>query len=97
MKWFWQRRKKPPEASAAPIADRAPDHVTRVTAPRAGVRSTPQAGAEPRDALLAFARDLLNAQGARVRIEEDDLVVASLASGAIARYTTTIARARAEE
>ena len=51
---------------------------------------------EPRDALLRFARDALRARGAQVRVEDDDLVTATLADGAQARYTTTLARARTE-
>ncbi len=98
MRWFWQRRKKeatPPDTSrGGDVIERA----TRVTSPRAGVRSSPLDGAmEPRDALLAFARDLLNAQGARVRVEENDLITATLPDGGAARYTTTLTRAHAEE
>jgi hypothetical protein len=53
--------------------------------------------AELSDELLRFTRDLLQAQGARVRAEDDNLLVATLPEGAVARYTTTLARARAEE
>jgi hypothetical protein len=98
MRWFWQRRKKDAGSTDAKLATETPERRTRVTAPRAIGRSTPLAMVmEPRDALLAFTRDLLNAQGARVRVEEDDLVTAAFSDGSTARYTTTLTRARAEE
>ncbi len=93
MRWFWQRRKKDEPSAAAPNARGAV-----ATAPRPGGVSGHLASAmEPRDALLGFTRDLLNAQGARVRVEEDDLIIATLPDGSLARYTTTLARARAED
>jgi len=93
VKWFWQRRKKDEPTTALP-AERG----AVATAPRpAAASDREQPAAEPRDELLRFARDLLNAQGARVRAEEDDLIVATLPDGGGARYTTTLARARAEE
>ena len=96
MRWFWQRRKKDESPAAAPVEREQRGGVA--TAPRPGGASGRLAAtAEPRDELLRFTRDLLNAQGARVRAEEDDLIVATLPDGAVARYTTTLARARAEE
>lgn len=96
MRWFWQRRKK--EEPTAPAADEREQRGGVATAPRpSGVSGRLSAVAEPRDELLRFTRDLLNAQGARVRAEEDDLIVATLPDGSVARYTTTLARARAEE
>ena len=100
MRWFWQRRKKP-ESSAAPDEM----EVRRggvATAPRpAGasgrLASSLASAAELRDELLRFTRDLLNTQGARVRVEDDDLLSATLPDGSTARYTTTLARARAED
>ncbi|HEU0027846.1 MAG TPA: hypothetical protein VFQ25_12080 [Ktedonobacterales bacterium] len=105
MKWFWQRRKKDMATPGSTLVEEPPRRIARTTAPprittppRAGVRSTPLGAAmEPRDALLAFARDLLNARGARVRVEEDDLITATLSDGSSVRYTTTLARASAEE
>jgi hypothetical protein len=111
MKWFWQRRKKDVAAPGATLLEEPAQRISRATKPprvtapprvtmppRLGVRSAPLGAImEPRDALLAFARDLLNAQGARVRVEEDDLVTATLPDGSSARYTTTLARAHAEE
>lgn len=96
MRWFWQRRKKD-TSSPAPTEERGGRGAV-ATAPRpAGVSGRLAATVEPRDELLRFTRDLLNAQGARVRVEEDDLIVATQPDGAVARYTTTLARARAEE
>jgi len=90
MRWFWQRRKAPPER---------PDVRGGVaTLPRgkgARARRGDEAG-EPRDAALAFARGYLLARGARVRVEGDDLLSATLPDGEAARYTTALARADAE-
>ncbi len=98
MRWFWQRRKKEGASPGAMRTEEAQGRVKRVTSPRPVVLSGPLATAlEPRDELLAFARDLLNARGARVRVEEDDLVIATFSTSAPARYTTTLARARVEE
>lgn len=52
---------------------------------------------ELRDALLRFAREYLVARGARVRVEEADLISAVLPDGTTVRYTTALARARADE
>ena len=97
MKWFWQRKKPVPQP-VAPAPD-APARERRTTSPRAARRTAPLApGAlEPRNEVLAFARDTLNAQGARVQMEEDDLVIAIFPDTAPARYTTSITRARAED
>ncbi len=96
MRWFWQRRKKAEPSTAAGAERTARGSVA--TAPRPGGASGRLASsAELRDELLRFTRDLLNAQGARVRAEEDDLIVATLPDGSVARYTTTLARARAED
>ncbi|HET9109887.1 MAG TPA: hypothetical protein VFN78_03580 [Ktedonobacterales bacterium] len=97
MRWFWQRRKKPEPAVTA-TADRDESRGSVATAPRPGGSSGRlTATAELGDELLRFARDLLHAQGARVRAEDDDLLLATLPDGSVARYTTTLARARAEE
>ncbi|HEX8998007.1 MAG TPA: hypothetical protein VF812_18405 [Ktedonobacterales bacterium] len=99
MKWFWQRRKK--ESPLGASSEERQERESRgavATAPRpAGISGRLATTVEPRDELLRFARDLLNAQGARVRAEEDDLIVATQPDGSVARYTTTLARARAEE
>lgn len=98
MRWFWQRRKKEETTATTTLLVETPERLARITSPRASRRTHPlEVAMEPRDALLAFARDLLNAQGARVRVEEDDLVIATFSDGATTRYTTTLARAHAEE
>lgn len=94
MRWFWQRRKKDEPATPLPVARGA---VATAPRPSAPISERKAPAVEPGDELLRFARDLLNAQGARVRAEEDDLIVATLPDGGVARYTTTLARARAEE
>ena len=97
MKWFWQRRKKSEPAVMAG-ADSEERRGAVATAPRpAGSSGRLTSNAELSDELLRFARDLLHAQGARVRAEDDDLLLATLPDGSVARYTTTLARARAEE
>ncbi len=97
MRWFWQRRRKP-EPAVASSADREESRSAVATAPRPGGSSGRlTSSGELGDELLRFARDLLHAQGARVRAEDDDLLIATLPDGAITRYTTTLARARAEE
>jgi hypothetical protein len=45
---------------------------------------------------MAFVRGYLSATGARVRLEGDDLLSATLPDGTTARYTTTLARADAQ-
>lgn len=101
MRWFWQRRKKPEPSAAASAEREASGDSARgsvATAPRpAGSSGRLASTAELRDELLRFTRDLLNAQGVRVRAEDDDLIIATLADGSTARYTTTLARARDEE
>jgi hypothetical protein len=52
---------------------------------------------EPRDELLRFARDYLVTAGARVRVEDDEVITATLADGTSVRYTASLARARMEE
>lgn len=109
MKWLWWRRKSKAETAAEAVAE-AEALVSRLAqdppvppAPsplveRSQVPTKPLAPPiEPHDALLLFARDYLIARGARVRVESDDLVSATFSDGTSARYTTTLARARAEE
>lgn len=76
-------------AASAPVAT-----VARSEVPTKPLASPP---IELRDALLRFARDYLLARGARVRVEEADLISATLTDGTTVRYTTTLARARADE
>ena len=104
MRWFWQRRRDrnesaPDERQARHSATSAPmaaATVERAPSTTARLRQQ-QATREPRDALLRYALDSLVARGARVRVEEEDVVAATLADGQVVRYTTTLARARAEE
>ncbi len=92
---FW-RRKKSDTPTPTPVEPQPRGAIA--TAPRPGGSSGRLAPiVEPRDELLRFARDVLNARGDRVRVEEDDLILATQNDGAVARYTTTLARARAEE
>lgn len=98
MRWFWQRKKPATPAASANATAESFERPARVTSPRAAQRTHPlQLNLEPRDAILAFARDLLNAQGARVRVEEDVLVTAAFPDSKLVRYTTSLSRARAEE
>lgn len=107
MKLLWWRRKADDSREGTTPKDHtnAKDHHASVaTLPpnsvaRSEVPTTPL-GLPPielRDALLAFARTYLVASGARVRVEAPDLISATLGDGTAVRYTTTLARARAEE
>jgi hypothetical protein len=96
MRWFWQRKK--PTPPPIPLAPALQERPPRVTSPRGARRTAPLPQTpEPRDEVLAFARDALNAEGARVRVEDDDLVTAAFPNSEPARYTTSLQRARAEE
>lgn len=108
---FWRRKPKTDEAPArassatapAPLAAdpalRPPDtanlagRVDRSNIPTRPLAMPPQV----RDSVLRFAVDALAASGAKVRIEAEDLITATLPSGESARYTTTLARAREDE
>lgn len=99
MRLLWWRREKRderPEATAS-VTSRPSTAATTATlerAPQTLRRVEPIR--EVADALLRFARDVLLAQGARVRVEGDDLVTATLTDGQMRRYTATPARARAD-
>jgi hypothetical protein len=47
--------------------------------------------------LLLLARDYLHAVGGRVRVEDEDVLSATLPDGSFVRYTTTLAKARTDE
>ncbi len=107
MRWFWQRR-KPEQKTADASQSREKQAQATMQAPAATLTIERASGSgrlaghtsprEPRDALLRFARDFLLAQGARVRLEDDEkTLTATLADGATTRYTTSLARAHAEE
>lgn len=100
--FFWRR--KPEKQAEADEALAAAMRSVAISAPvatvaRNEVPTKPLAmpPIELRDALLRFARDYLLACGARVRAEDTDLISAVLADGTTVRYTTTLARARADE
>ncbi len=98
--FFWRRKAEKQTESDDALADMirsAPAQVATVA--RSDVKTKPLATPpiELRDALLRFARDYLIARGARVRAEDTDLISAVLADGSEVRYTTTLARARADE
>lgn len=98
--FFWRRKAEKRTESDDALADMirsAPAQVATVA--RSDVPTKPLAmpPIELRDALLRFARDYLIARGARVRAEDTDLISAVLADGSVVRYTTTLARARADE
>ncbi|HEX6123291.1 MAG TPA: hypothetical protein VFY89_09020, partial [Ktedonobacterales bacterium] len=93
MRWFWSRRKGGKAQISTPAPAAEPAGVGGVRGRRTG---TLMAGGEPKDALLRYARDYLLACGARVRMEGEDLLSATLPDGFSVRYTTSLARARAE-
>lgn len=66
------------------------------TAPRDGRAARQPAQMEPHGAALRFARDALMLAGARVRVDDPDLLSARLPDGTVRRYTGSLARARAE-
>ena len=108
MKWFKRlRRPKAPEdvmqeaPRPAGVAIGTMDGTSGAassTMTRSEVKTHPfTTVVEPRDALLRFARDFLVASGAHVRVEDADLLSATLLDGHSVRYTTSLARARNEE
>ncbi len=103
MKLFkWLRRPKLEHAAGIEVMEDANVLTMAATSAvgvgRSEVKTRPFTSViEPRDALLRFARDVLVASGARVRVEDSDLLSAVLADGRQIRYTTSLARARSEE
>jgi hypothetical protein len=95
MRWFWQRR-RPPQATvepgnAATSAQSSPVERAPTTSGRLG---------QPRQLtseILVLARDYLQATGARLRVEDEDVLSAILADGSQVRYTTTLAKARVDD
>jgi hypothetical protein len=103
MKWFkWLRKPKTDEHGDVPPDD---SKIITLVSANQGVRTARNEVAthplttlvEPKDALLRFARDYLLASGARVRVEDTDVLSATLADGRHVRYTTSLVRARNEE
>src|SRR5215469_1748036 len=103
MKWFkWLRKPKSDEHGDVQPGDSK--IITLVSAnhgaslARSEVATHPLTTlVEPKDDLLRFARDYLLASGARVRVEDTDVLSATLADGRQVRYTTSLVRARNEE
>lgn len=105
MRWFWQRRKRKPEAQ--PQSPQTPATVANAvtltaTASPSVQRAESTSGrlGQPREItseLLLLARDYLHATGGRVRVEDEDVLSATLPDGSLVRYTTTLAKARADE
>lgn len=87
MRWFWQRRKRSSETDAEGGTSRAASVLPARSA----------AAARLDNPLLVFALDYLRAKRAAVRIEESDLLSATLPDGTTVRYTASSARARADE
>lgn len=108
---FWRRKPKTDDAPARAGSATAPTplaanpalpvsntvnltgHVDRSNVPTRPLAMPP----EVRDAVLRFAVDVLVASGAKVRVEAEDLITATLPAGEAKRYTTTLARAREDE
>ncbi|HEX5441230.1 MAG TPA: hypothetical protein VFW76_10120, partial [Ktedonobacterales bacterium] len=94
MRWFWQRRqqRQPAVVSPAPTSpyveavQRAPTSSGRLGQPR-----------QLTGDLLLLARDYLQSMGGRVRVEDEDVLSATLPDGKLVRYTTALAKARADE
>lgn len=101
MKLFFWRRK--PQAGASQSSSPLGQGTQPAASPvgvieRSQIPTRPLAmPIEVRDALLRFALDCLVAGGARVRVEADDLISATLPDGSAVRYTTSLMRARAED
>lgn len=97
---FWRRKD-----DAAATSQQSPQHAKQSTATATMPRPAraAQTGHVPvprralSDAMLRFAQEYLAASGARVQVEEDDVLAVTLLSGESRRYTTSLARARADE
>lgn len=93
MRWFWQRRQR---QTAVTSTTTAPTHAEAVQrAPTSSGRI-----GQPRQltgGLLILARDYLQSVGGRVRVEDEDVLSATLSDGSLARYTTSLAKARSDE
>jgi hypothetical protein len=89
MRWFWQRRRQRQPSVAlthAEAVQRAPTTSGRIGQPR-----------QLTGDLLMLARDYLQSIGGRVRVEDEDVLSATLPDGSLARYTTSLAKARSDE
>src|SRR5690348_1500560 len=104
MRWFWQRRKRQATVqSPAPTAQPVTQAIWATASTASSVQraaSTSGRLGQPREltsAVLLLARDYLHAIGGRVRVEDDDVLSATLPDGSLIRYTITQAKARADE
>ncbi|HEY1387034.1 MAG TPA: hypothetical protein VGF38_00710 [Ktedonobacterales bacterium] len=94
MRWFWQRRRQRQPAGAVPAptlpyveaVQRAPTSSGRLGKPR-----------QLTGDLLLLARDYLQSVGGRVRVEDEDVLSATLPDGNLVRYTTALAKARGDD
>lgn len=97
MRWFWQRRRQ--RQATADIVE-TPSSAPTFTAPVQRAPTTSGRLGQPRQIsseLLLLARDYLQAAGGRVRVEDEDVLSATQLDGSLVRYTTTLAKARADE
>ena len=106
---FWRRKPKQDDADAARTADLLSAMASLQPAPRTPVATAERVDRsrlptrplamppEVRDAVLRFAVDTLMVSGAKVRIEAEDQISATLPDGTSVRYTTSLARARDDE
>ncbi|HET8906459.1 MAG TPA: restriction endonuclease [Ktedonobacterales bacterium] len=95
MRWFWQRRRQRQATiepgNSATVAQTA--HVERAPSTSGRLGQPRQLTSE----VLVLARDYLQAIGARLRVEDEDVLSAILVDGSQVRYTTTLAKARVDE
>lgn len=102
MRWFWQRRRQ--KQATVQAAPQTPTSAT-ATLPAASPAVQRAATTSGRlgqplqlsSELLVLARDYLQAVGGRVRVEDEDVLSATLPDGSLVRYTTTLAKAHADD
>ncbi|MFI5272766.1 MAG: hypothetical protein ACHQ4H_07000, partial [Ktedonobacterales bacterium] len=91
MRWLpWRRKSARDGASNA-------GRVAVATRAATDIPAAPVVTVELRGAALQFARDALLLAGARVRVEDADVIAATLPDGTRRRYTDALARARGEQ
>ncbi|HEX6540455.1 MAG TPA: hypothetical protein VF040_01765 [Ktedonobacterales bacterium] len=99
MRWFWQRRRnrqaavETPPSAPIPAAPASVGTVQRAPTTSGRLGQSRHLSSE----LLELARDYLQAVGGRVRVEDEDVLSATLPDGRNVRYTTTLAKARSDE
>ena len=100
MRWFWQRRKRQAVAQAASPTEAPSTPVASSSQSVQRAASTSGRLGQPREMTsehLLLARDYLLAIGGKVRVEDEDVISATLPDGSLIRYTTTQAKAHADE